>query len=153
MIGRTTILRFVYIALRPFMLPNSKRTALQDALRTDGAVALAYLFGSYAEGRADTASDVDVAVVRTDEDNALRRVVDLTKTLEAAIDRPVDVTFIAVRGTDPRLLGQMLRHGECLFARDEATRVEFETRARSKYLDMKPHIEEYDRRVREALTR
>jgi predicted nucleotidyltransferase len=153
MTGRTTILRFVYIALRPFMLPNSKRTALQDALRDEDAVALAYLFGSHAEGRADAASDVDVAVVRTDEDNALRRVVDLTKALETVIDRPVDVTLIAVQGTDPRLLGQVLRHGKCLFARDEAIRVEFETRARSKYLDMRPHIEEYDRRVREALTR
>jgi len=135
------------------MLTDSDRTDLRNALRTDGAVALAYLFGSHAEGRAGAASDVDVAVMRTDEDNALRRAVDLTTTLEAAIDRPVDVTLIAVRGTDPRLLGQVLRHGECLFARDETTRVEFETRARSKYLDMKPHIEEYDRRVREALTR
>ena len=87
------------------------------------------------EARAGAASDVDVAIVRTDDDNALRRIVDLTKKLETAIDRPVHVTLIAVRGTDPRLLGQVLRHGECLFARDEAIRVEFETRARSKYLD------------------
>jgi predicted nucleotidyltransferase len=114
------------------MLTDSDRTDLRNALRDEDAVALAYLFGSHAEGRAGAASDVDVAVVRTEDDNALRRVVDLTKTLEAAIDRPVDVTLIAVRGTDPRLLGQVLRHGECLFARAEETRVEFETRARSK---------------------
>jgi predicted nucleotidyltransferase len=97
------------------MLTDSDRTDLRNALRDEDAVALAYLFGSHAEGRADAASDIDVAIVTTDDDNGLRRAVDLTKTLEA--------------------------------------RVEFETRARSKYLDMRPHIEEYDRRVREALTR
>lgn len=133
------------------MLTDSERTALRNALRDDDAVSLAYLFGSHTENRAGTASDVDVAVVTTGDGNELRRVVDLTKTLETALNRSVDVTLIAVRGTDPRLLGQVLRHGECLFAREEEIRVEFETRARSKYLDMKPHIEEYDRNVREAL--
>ncbi len=137
------------------MLTDSDRTVLQTALRDAADVSLAYLFGSHAEGCADDASDVDVAVrVEGDgPDNALRYIVDLTTTLEAAIDRPVDVTLVSVRGTDPRLLRQVLRHGECLFARDEETRVDFETRGRSKYLDMKPHIDEYDRKVREDLTR
>lgn len=134
------------------MLTDTERTALQTALREAEAVSLAYLFGSHAEGRAGTASDVDVAVVGVDDSNNLRRTVDLTKTLEAVVDRPVDVTLVSVRGTDPRLPRQVLQHGECLHACDDETRVEFETRARSKYLDMQAHIDEYDRRVREALT-
>ncbi len=134
------------------MLSDADRTALQNALCDDETVRLAYLFGSHAQDRAGEASDVDVAVLTESDDNELRQLVDLKTMLEEKIDRTVDVTLVPVCGTDPRLLNQVLQHGELLYARDEKTRVDFETSARSKYLDMKPHIEEYDRRVREDLT-
>jgi hypothetical protein len=134
------------------MITKAERSALQRALRDEETVTLAYLFGSHAQGRAGETSDVDVAVLTESNDNKLRQLVDLKTMLEDVVDREVDVTLIPVRGTDPRLLNQVLQHGELLYAQDEATRVDFETSARSKYLDMKPHIEEYDRRVREALT-
>jgi len=133
------------------MLTEDERTALRRALREEASVALAYLFGSHAQGRADDRSDVDVAVLSQSDANELRYIVDLTETLEAAIDEPVDVTLVSVRGTDPRLLNQVLQHGELLYTKDETTRIDFETSARSKYLDMKPHIDEYHRRVKERL--
>lgn len=134
------------------MLTDSERTALQQALRAEETVTLAYLFGSHAQGRGGEQSDVDVAVLTESDEGKLRQLVDLKTKLEDATGKEVDVTLVPVRGTDPRLLNQVLQHGECLYARDEETRIDFETSARSKYLDMKPHIDEYDRRVREALT-
>jgi predicted nucleotidyltransferase len=134
------------------MITKAERSALQRALRGEETVTLAYLFGSHAQGRAGETSDVDVAVLTESDDNKLRQLVDLKTMLEDVVDREVDVTLVPVRGTDPRFLNQVLQHGELLYAKDEKTRVDFETSARSKYLDMKPHIEEYDRRVREALT-
>lgn len=134
------------------MLTDSERTALQQALRDEETVTLAYLFGSHAQGRAANQSDIDVAVLTESDENTLRQLVDLKTTLEEATGKEVDVTLVPVQGTDPRLLNQLLKHGQLLYAKDEATRIDFETSARSKYLDMKPHIDEYDRRVREALT-
>ena len=133
------------------MLADADRTALQNALRDDETVRLAYLFGSHAQGRASEASDVDVAVLTESDDNRLRQLVALKTTLEEVVDRTVDVTLVPVRGTDPRLLNQVLQYGDLLYTRDEKTRVDFETSARSKYLDMKPHIDQYHRRVKERL--
>lgn len=135
------------------MLAEEERTALQTALRDAETVTLAYLFGAHAQGRATDRSDVDVAVLTESDENELRQLVDLKTRLEDATGREVDVTLVPVRGTDPRLLNQVLQHGELLYARDEKTRVDFETSARSKYLDMKPHIDEYHRRVKERLLR
>lgn len=134
------------------MLTASDRTALQEALREEETVTHAYLFGSHAQGRASERSDVDLAVLTESEKPKLRQILHLTKGLEAAVDEQVDVTLVSVRDTDPRLLNQVLQHGDLLYAKDEATRVDFETSARSKDLDMKPHIDKYDRRVREDLT-
>lgn len=133
------------------MLSESERIALQQALRADDTVTLAYLFGSQAQGRARDASDVDVAVRTVSNDNEIRQIIALTKTLEQAIGRPVDVTLVDVRGTSPRLLNQILQHGRLLYAQDEHTRVDFETAARSKYFDMKPHIDAYHERVKNRL--
>lgn len=134
------------------MFTDSERAALQQALRDEETVTLAYLFGSHAQDRAGEQSDVDVAVLTESDEGKLRQLVDLKTTLESATGREVDVTLVPVRGTDPRLLNQVLQYGELLYAKDDETRIDFETSARSKYLDMKPHIDEYDRRVREALT-
>lgn len=134
------------------MLTTSERIALESVLRDDDTVVLAYLFGSHVQDRASERSDVDVAVLAESDENELRQLVDLKAKLEDRIDRTVDVTLVPVRSTDPRLLNQVLQHGQLLYAYDEETRIDFETSARSKYLDMKPHIDEYDRRVREALT-
>lgn len=134
------------------MLKEPERTALQSALRDAETVRLAYLFGSHAQDRANADSDIDVAVLTESDDQTLRQLVDLKTMLENAIGKEVDVTLVPVRDTDPRLLNQVLQHGQLLYTKDEATRIDFETSARSKYLDMKPHIDEYDKRVREELT-
>lgn len=133
------------------MLTEDERTALQHALRDEASVVLAYLFGSHTQGRAGDRSDVDVAVLTERPDNKLRQLVDLKRILEEASGKEVDVTLVPVRDSDPRLLNQVLKHGELLYAKDESTRIDFETSARSKYLDMKPHIDEYHRRVKERL--
>lgn len=133
------------------MLTEDERTVLRRALREEESVVLAYLFGSHAQGSAGGRSDVDIAVLTESTDNKLRQLVDLKRILEEASGKAVDVTLVPVRDTDPRLLNQVLKHGELLYAKDEPTRIDFETSARSKYLDMKPHIDEYHRRVKERL--
>jgi len=131
------------------MLTASERSALEADLRNATVVDLAYLFGSQAQGRATGTSDLDLAVLTTSPDNVLRQLIDLTAQLEAVTDREVDITRL--NDAPPRLLVQVLRHGQLLYAADESTRIQFETRARSKYLDMKPHLDAYDKRVREDL--
>ena len=105
-------------------------------------VALAYLHGSQATGHATPLSDVDVAVVTVGElqpRDRLRLEVTLETALAAVLVRDIDVRIInraplAVRG-------KVVQTGVLLYARDAATRIDFETAVRSAYFDFLPVLQ------------
>jgi hypothetical protein len=65
---------------------------------------------------------------------------------DAAGLRPEDLDVRLVNGADPVFLGSLLRDGRLLFEADRETRIRFETRALSLWLDFRPAWE----RVRTA---
>jgi predicted nucleotidyltransferase len=105
------------------------------------SVALAYLHGSQASGRATPLSDVDVAIVTERElppRDRLRLELTLETALAAVLRRDVDVRVInraplPVRGT-------VVQTGVLLYARDDAVRVNFETVVRAAYFDFLPVV-------------
>jgi len=110
-------------------------------------VALAYLHGSQAAGRATPLSDVDIAVV-TDVRLPPRERLRLELALEAELGirlqgqadvRVLNVAPLAVQG---KIVGQ----GVLLFARDEGFRRDFEEAVRDRYFDFLP-VERYHRRA------
>ncbi|MBI4770247.1 MAG: nucleotidyltransferase domain-containing protein [Chloroflexi bacterium] len=107
-------------------------------------VALAYLYGSVAAGQTHPFSDVDIAVVV--ETDAVRPAGQLRfeLALEEEIGRRCGLAGADVRVINDApvvLRGLVVTEGILLFARDEATRIEFETRARLEYFDFLPVVE------------
>lgn len=113
--------------------------SLVDYLATQPDVLAAYLFGSYATGKARPGSDVDVAVLLsgTDKMERFERRLQLMGEVEEALGRrPADV--VVLNDAPPLLTHQVLREGRLVFERNRAARVEFEVRAGQMYTDLVP---------------
>ena len=116
-------------------------------LRSRPEVLLAYLFGSAAQGRTHSLSDVDIAVL---VDEVQFRELDgrtpwgyqasLSAELAGILQRD-DVDLVLLHGAPPLLKHQVVRFGRVLFSRDEEIRVDFEVRVHQEYLDTK-HLRE-----------
>ncbi|MEW6426137.1 MAG: nucleotidyltransferase domain-containing protein [Bacillota bacterium] len=120
------------------MSPELKFSDLVNFLDRQPDVAAAYLFGSYARGRATSGSDVDIAVLfnRPEKDSFTRfeRRLELEIALEESVKRPVQVIDLE---TAPLLLQRQVRkHGKLILEKDRRRRVNFEVRSRRAYFDM-----------------
>ena len=104
-------------------------------------VALAYLFGSAATGQMTPFSDVDIALV-VDETRPLpvsRLRFELEVEDELAARCGLSNADVRVINAAPLLVrGEVVTYGKLLFARDDETRIEFETRTRMEYFDFLP---------------
>lgn len=91
-------------------------------------------------------SDVDIALV-VDQDLAFehgRLQFELEIEDELAARCELSQADVRVINTAPLLLrGEVVTHGQLLFARDENIRIEFETRTRMEYFDFLPAAELY----------
>jgi len=100
---------------------------LTEAIREDGDVVFAYLFGSAAKGWLRSASNLDVAMFLDAERIAMPRVetaeraLTLEGPLEAELGRSVQV--VALDHAPPELIQNALGHGRLLFSRDGEARV------------------------------
>lgn len=117
-------------------------------LARDPRVRLVYLFGSAADVERTTVRDVDLAVL-TDpplsEDELLRMRADLVLATEAGID------LISLNDAPVVLAWEVADSGRCLYARDGDAETEFVTRARARYWDFKPFLDEQWRLAGERL--
>lgn len=156
--GREARVRFLDVMLsregRPVDLDKAKS---ECSKRLGGMpVVVLYLHGSYAGGRPGTLSDVDVAALFEDGIEP-KRLLDLELTLIGELeaifeDEGVDLAVLNHAGVDFRY--QVVAKGIPLYVGDEAARVDFETQAVDRYLDMRPLRDEYfrafKRRIREG---
>jgi predicted nucleotidyltransferase len=120
---------------------------LQKQLRSHPEISAAYLFGSVALGVSRTNSDVDLAVLLTnDPPRTLAGLgFDLRAAVAAAVSREIDLVILNRAPAD--LIHRVLRDGILLLERDRSARIRFEVRARNEYLDLKPALEAYRRAV------
>ncbi len=112
---------------------------LESVLEQYG-VALAYLYGSQAQGTAGLLSDVDVAVlfkhdVPTRE--RFERVLKLHGDL-AEIFKRDDVNIVDLADGTPLLNNNVRRYGQVLYCADERERVAFEIETLHRYVDTEP---------------
>ena len=112
-------------------------------------VAVAYLFGSRAEGTAGPSSDHDVAVLFTDVDPALDATARLAADIAGVVGTDVDV--VDLDRAELELRGRVAERGRLLYAADEPRRVRFEVDARLRWIEFRPVVAEttqaYLRRV------
>ena len=129
--------------------PSSVVENLQRILtESAGDVVTAYLFGSVGRGTARPGSDLDVAVLYsqdpppTFEGLPLR----LQETLENALRVHVDV--VVLNTASPDLRHRVLRDGTLLLDRDPGRRIRFEVQTRNEFFDLEPYLVEYRRGAR-----
>lgn len=127
-------------------LHSFKREA-RELLQGRDEVLLAYLYGSAAKGEMREKSDLDLGLVVKDtsqlEDNHYEAKLARQLQAKTEVKRELDVRLLNDR--DSTFLHQVLKYGECVFSRDETTRVEFETRALELYADLEPKRKEYNK--------
>ena len=109
-------------------------------------VAAVYLFGSVARGESRPGSDLDVAVLlepapKRGTYESLR--LDLRAEIESELGQEID--FVVLNHAPPDLVHRVLRDSVLVIEPDPSSRVRFEVRARNKYWDLKPYLDEYRR--------
>ena len=144
--------------------PNAHRAveAVKDVerlaqyFRDRAEVSALYLFGSFGRNRANTESDIDIAVLIDESQLKKRNFETLKKHYYAASPsfsrRPVDIVILNTASTF--LKHQVLKTGKLLFDKKRKLRTTFTERAIIEYLDFKPvqdiYLNAVSRRVRRA---
>lgn len=120
-------------------------TELLESCAERHGIAAAWLFGSMARGTAGPESDVDVAVLLSeDPPRTLAGLkLDLESELEMALRLPVQL--VVLNRAPSELAVTVFREGKLLLERDPAKRVEFEVRKRNEFWDMEPILRLYRR--------
>jgi predicted nucleotidyltransferase len=110
--------------------------SLREAFQLDERVVVAYLFGSFAQGRMTAESDLDVAVLfRQDAVPAPIDLLELGNRLSALVGLEVDLLCLNSAGAIVTM--QVLRKGMKIVERDPRKSVEFFGRAIGRYNDIK----------------
>lgn len=106
-------------------------------------ISAAWLFGSRASGRARSDSDVDVALLMTDEPpRTLEGLgLDIAGALEDELELPVDL--VVLNRAPAELVHVVLSTGKLLYESDAAHRVAFEVKKRAEYFDLQPILQRY----------
>ena len=118
-------------------------------------VLFAYLYGSYAAESAHPFSDVDIAVfLFADTVERVERIEsDIALELDEALGHRIEMDVRAINNAPLVLQGEILREGMLLYASDDVSRVEFETRVRMAYFDFLPALAAYrDTYIENALS-
>ncbi|RME13509.1 MAG: nucleotidyltransferase domain-containing protein [Ardenticatenia bacterium] len=113
-------------------LPENIRQELHTFFAQQEAITLAYLFGSFAEGRAHVASDVDIAIL-CETPLTFHQYDALQTQIQLIVKRPVDLVLLDNVPLDFQYA--VLASGQCLYERDRATRVEYEAKVAGLYQD------------------
>jgi predicted nucleotidyltransferase len=113
---------------------------LTRAVRARAGVAAAYLYGSVARGETTSLSDVDIAVLFSEDlSESVRRdlMVDISSDLvRAGIGERLDLRDIEEL---PLVVqGRILTEGRLAHSNDDVRRVRFETSIRMRYFDFLP---------------
>jgi predicted nucleotidyltransferase len=101
------------------------------------------LFGSHARDEAGPDSDVDLAILFTDEpvstlDGPATRI---AADLERELSRPADVVVLNRAPAD--LVHRVLRDGILVCENDPSLRIRFEVAKRNEYFDLLPMLRRY----------
>ena len=120
-------------------------TELLESRAERHGIAAAWLFGSVARDTAGPESDVDVAILLSeDPPRTLAGLkLDLESELELALR--VSVQLVVLNRVPSELAVTVFREGKLLVERDRARRLEFEVRKRNEFWDIEPILRLYRR--------
>ena len=113
---------------------------LLPVLKGNPKIIFAYIFGSYAKGKAKERSDLDIAVWVKEPVDKL----ELITALGEAVRKEVDVVILNT--APPLLRHQVMRYGKLLFCKDRKELVRFKVWTMKEYEDFRWLQETYTRR-------
>lgn len=113
-------------------------------------VKLVYLFGSYAEGKSLTLSDIDIGIIFADRSLSNK---DFSQVYNQLYDiftdvfpgREIDIVFLQKATLELRF--DVIRHGKILYAASPTDRFNFEEKTMLFYADFKPLLTEFNQVV------
>ena len=118
--------------------------SVRDVLRDDKDIALAYLFGSRASGRAGPLSDVDVAVLLHREfppDKHSEKQIELINKLMSGL-KTNEIDVVILNRAPLSLQNNVIREGKPILGKSGA-KTAYENRVFCLYLDFKHVLDEY----------
>lgn len=130
-------------------LPHKEK--LRTLFEHTGLLAV-YLFGSRAEGTANTQSDYDFAILvdfSSPMDDLAFTALDLEEKLAAILNTEVDIITLNTADIEHKFL--IISRGVLIYSSDDDKRTDFEDIAIKEYLDFKPVLELYRKDFREAI--
>ena len=127
---------------------NLKKTQISKIKKL--GVSLIYLFGSYAEGKSLTLSDIDIGIIFADRSLSNK---DFSQVYNKLYDiftdvfpgREIDIVFLQKATLELRF--DVIRHGKILYAASSTDRLDFEERTMLFYADFKPLLTEFNQVV------
>jgi len=107
-----------------------------DKLVKDYNILLLYFFGSYATGKNDKNSDLDIAVLLREPYDYMIKLY-LLGELNTLFKRD-DIDLVILNSANTVLKHQIIKYGKAVYAESLNTKVEFEVKALDEYMDMEP---------------
>ena len=104
-----------------------------DKLIEDYNIKLVYIFGSYAKGTNIENSDLDIAVYLEGESDGFTKL-DILYDLVGILNRD-DIDLVILNNVDEILKFQIIKYGKVFFMKDLYSKVIFESRVMSEYMD------------------
>lgn len=123
----------------PSEVAHERARRAAAALARDRRVRLVFLFGSATDPSRDLVRDVDLAVL-TDHPLGLYEGLDLQAEVARAAGGDIDLVFL--NDAPVVLAHEVAETGHCLHADPPEVETEFVSRARMRYFDFKPYLEE-----------
>jgi len=130
-------------------LAERQQRALNSFFSEHREVLFAYLFGSYASGKLNKLSDIDIALYIDEAAVAGKEYrygykAQILSELMLVLHKN-EVDLVILNEAPPLLAHRAIYRGELLFSRDDKTRNEFAVRAFNKYMDYKLIMREHNK--------
>ncbi len=125
-------------------MPLDIKAKIRELVKDHPEIIAAYLYGSFARGIETKESDIDIALLLSENftQTALYPF-KIAGEMEKKLKRKVDVRIL--NNASPSFLNQVFKYGRLLYSSDEKKRVSFEVQSMRSYLDIKPLHHEYNR--------
>lgn len=113
-------------------------------------ISLFYIFGSYAKGKQNKLSDIDIAYLSEDYFDIMKEAELIEKLEDIFEDEGIDL--INLKKAPLTLIHYILKEGKCIYAKNLSTKIDFETEKELEYLDTewmrKEHFKKMIKRIK-----